>query len=132
MHHSYRLVKGKNPVCLTIHPDDAAARNICADSIARVTSPRGSIQLPVAISDEVMRGVVCMPHLWGHNRPGTRQRVANATPGVSMNDLSDVRNIDQLSGTVILNGYRVKVEQVSSTTGQEETHADETVEEFVA
>jgi anaerobic selenocysteine-containing dehydrogenase len=132
MHHSYRLVKGKNPVYLTIHPDDATARNITADSIVRVTSPRGSIELPVEISDEVMTGVVCMPHLWGHNRPGTRQRVANATPGVSMNDLSDVRNIDELSGTVILNGYRVKVESVSSATEREETHADETVEEFVA
>ena len=132
MHHSYRLVKGKNPCRLTIHPGDASSRGITADSLVRVTSPRGSIELPVDISDEVMPGVVCMPHLWGHNRPGTRQRVANATPGVSMNDLSDVKNIDELSGTVVLNGYRVKVEQVSSCSGHEEAHHDEIVEEFIA
>lgn len=59
-------------------------------------------------------------------------RVANATPGVSMNDLSDVKHIDELSGTVILNGYRVKVEAIAGHTRQEHAHADEMVEEFIA
>ena len=132
MHHSYRLVKGKNPVILTMHPQDAASRGIDAHSLVRVSSRRAAIELPVELSEEIMPGVVCMPHLWGHNRPGTRQRVANATPGVSMNDLTDSSVIDELTGNAVVNGVPVKVEALATTEQIEPTHADETVEEFVA
>ena len=132
MHHSHRLVKGENPCRLMIHPEDAAARGIEADSLVRVTSRRSSIELPVTISADIMPGVVCMPHLWGHDRPGTRQRVANATPGVSMNDLTDVSVIDELTGNAVVNGVPVRVDAVGKAQSSEPAHADETVEEFVA
>ncbi len=132
MHHSHRLVKGRNPCRLMIHPEDATARGIQSDSLVRVTSRRSSIELPVTISDEVMPGVVCMPHLWGHGRVGTRQRVANATPGVSMNDLTDVSVIDELTGNAVVNGVPVRVDAVGKAGAAEPAHGDETVEEFVA
>ena len=132
MHHSHRLVKGKNPCELMINPVDASARGIAADSLVSVTSRTGQIQLPVIITDDMMPGVVCMPHLWGHNRKNTRQRVANANPGVSMNDITDVTGIDMLTGNAIVNGVPVKVEVNSKVTDCEEPHADEAVEEFVA
>jgi anaerobic selenocysteine-containing dehydrogenase len=132
MHHSPRLVKGGNPCRLTIHPEDAAARDIEADSLVRVSSRRSSIELPVTISSDIMPGVVCMPHLWGHDRAGTRQRVANGTPGVSMNDLTDVSVIDELTGNAVVNGVPVRVDAVSKVDVNETAHADETVEEFVA
>jgi anaerobic selenocysteine-containing dehydrogenase len=132
MHHSYRLIKGKNPCELMINPADAQARGITADSLVTVTSRAGQIQLPVMITDEMMPGVVCMPHLWGHNRKNTRQRVANANPGVSMNDITDVTVIDELTGNAIVNGVPVKVESVDKVTSQESTHEDETVEEYAA
>jgi anaerobic selenocysteine-containing dehydrogenase len=131
MHHSQRLVKGKNPCELMIHPDDAAARGIEKDSLVRVTSRRSSIELPATISADIMPGVVCMPHLWGHNRPGTRQRVANATPGVSMNDLTDVSVIDELTGNAVVNGVPVRVDALGKTGVSEPAHSDEIVEEFV-
>lgn len=132
MHHSYRLIKGKNPCELMIHPDDAAKRGINENSIVTVTSRAGQIQLPVDITDQVMPGVVCMPHLWGHNRPGTRQSVANANPGVSMNDLTDVKGYDALTNNAIVNGVPVKVELASEGGAREDEHADEVVEEFIA
>ncbi|MFT5482104.1 MAG: anaerobic selenocysteine-containing dehydrogenase [Halieaceae bacterium] len=132
MHHSYRLVKGKNPCELMMHPMDAAARNIGADSVVAVTSRTGQIQMPVLITEEVMPGVVCMPHLWGHNRKNTRQRVANANPGVSMNDITDVTGMDQLTGNAIVNGVPVKVEPVDKVSNAQTTPEDETVEEYVA
>jgi anaerobic selenocysteine-containing dehydrogenase len=97
-----------------------------------VTSRAGQIQLPVIITDEMMPGVVCMPHLWGHNRKNTRQRVANANPGVSMNDITDVTVIDELTGNAIVNGVPVKVESVDKLTSRESSHEDETVEEYAA
>ncbi|MEH6550045.1 MAG: molybdopterin-dependent oxidoreductase [Pseudomonadales bacterium] len=130
-HHSYRLIKGKNPCELFIHPDDAAARGIDSDSLVTVTSRVGQVQLPVVLTDEMMPGVVCMPHLWGHNRKNTRQRIANASPGVSMNDLTDVAFFDELTGNAIVNGVPVKVEALAKTSVQESDHEDEIVEEFV-
>ena len=132
MHHSPRLVKGKNPCRLTIHPSDAAKRGIEDDSLVRVTSRRSSIELPATLSEEVMPGVVCMPHLWGHDRQGTRQRTANSTPGVSMNDLTDISVIDELTGNAVVNGVPVKVEATGKASSSEAVHADELVEEFVA
>ena len=132
MHHSQRLVKGKNPCQLMIHPEDAAKRGIEEDTLVRVTSRRSSIELPATLSDEIVPGVVCMPHLWGHGRSGTRQRVANSTPGVSMNDLTDISVIDELTGNAVVNGVPVKIESIGQTLNNESVHADELVEEFVA
>ncbi len=132
MHHSYRLIKGKNPCELMINPADAAARGIAADSLVSVTSRTGQIQMPVIITDDMMPGVVCMPHLWGHNRKNTRQQVANANPGVSMNDITDVSVIDELTGNAIVNGVPVKVAAVDKVDGTQITPADETIEEYVA
>ncbi|MEH6637201.1 MAG: molybdopterin-dependent oxidoreductase, partial [Halioglobus sp.] len=132
MHHSHRLIKGKNPCELMINPADAEARDITADSLVTVTSRAGQIQLPVVLTDDIMPGVVCMPHLWGHNRKNTRQRVANGNPGVSMNDITDVTVIDELTGNAIVNGVPVKVAAVSTVGESAANHEDESVEEYIA
>jgi len=130
MHHSHRLVKGRNPVELIMHPEDARARSITTNTVVRVSTERDAIEVPVRISDDIMPGVVCLPHLWGHNRPGTRQRVANATPGASYNDLTSVATIDELTGNAIFNGVRVHVTTLGERESLEPVHTDETIEEF--
>ena len=110
MHNSYRLVKGKDTCTLYIHPDDASARGIEDGSVVAVTSAAGSIQLPAELTDTMMPGVVCMPPLWGHSRPGTRRAVANAHPGASMNDITSEQVIDRLTGNAVVHGVPVKIE----------------------
>ena len=63
----------------------------------------------MAGSDEVMRGVVSLPHGWGHNRAGVRMVIACTQPGASANDLTDERFLDVLSGNAALNGVPVEV-----------------------
>ena len=58
--------------------------------------------------------------------------MANANPGVSMNDLTDVQGYDELTNNAIVNGVPVKVEAVERQVEQEDTHEDELVEEYVA
>ena len=65
------------------------------------------------ISDEIMEGVVSLPHGWGHDRPGTRLGVANATPGASVNDVTSEELYDALSGNAALSGLAVAVTRVS-------------------
>jgi anaerobic selenocysteine-containing dehydrogenase len=64
----------------------------------------------VAASEEMMPGVVSLPHGWGHDRAGVRLAIARAQPGVSANDLTDERRLDALSGNAALNGIPVEVE----------------------
>ena len=101
------LSKGPERCTLLMHPDDADARGINGRAV--IESDVGRIEAPVVRSDEVMPGVVCLPHGWGHHRPGTRMRVAAARAGVSINDVMDDRRVDALSGASALNGQPVTV-----------------------
>jgi len=109
MHNSERLVKGPPRCTLLIHPDDAAARGLADGGVARLSTGSGAIELPVEVSDSVMRGVVSVPHGWGHGKAGIQLRVAAVRPGQSVNDVIDPAVIDELSGTSALTGQTVEV-----------------------
>jgi len=109
LHNSRRFVKGPQRCTLLMHPADAAARGLTEGDVATVTSRAGSVDIAVEPSDEMMRGVVSLPHGWGHHRPGMRLRVAAAHAGVSANDLTDETFIDELCGNAALNGVAVTI-----------------------
>jgi anaerobic selenocysteine-containing dehydrogenase len=113
LHNSQRLVKGKPRCTAMIHPEDAARRGIVEGALVRVRSRVGEIELAAEVTDEVMPGVVCVPHGWGHDRPGVKLSIAARNPGVSINDVIDDRRIDELSGTAVLNGTPVEIEAVA-------------------
>ncbi|PKM28604.1 MAG: dehydrogenase [Gammaproteobacteria bacterium HGW-Gammaproteobacteria-12] len=109
MHNYHRLVKGKPRHQLLMNPADLASRGLADGQRVRVRSRVGSIEVEVAASDEVMAGVVSLPHGWGHARPGVQMDIARAQPGASANDLTDERQLDALSGNAVLNGVPVEV-----------------------
>ena len=74
----------------------------------------GSVRAPAEVSDQVMQGVVSLPHGWGHHRQGTRWSIAEQHAGVSMNDLTDELLLDELSGNAVLNGIPVQISAVTS------------------
>ena len=108
-HNSERLIKGPDRCTLMIHPDDAAQRGLVDGGRARVATSKGSIDLPVEVTDSMMPGVVSVPHGWGHGRKGVKLRVATTVPGASVNDVIDSARIDELSGTSALTGQPVEV-----------------------
>ena len=75
----------------------------------------GSLEVPVELNSDIMRGVVSLPHGWGHDRKGVQLRVARARAGVSANVLTDEQSIDALSGNAVLNGVPVTVERHSAS-----------------
>jgi anaerobic selenocysteine-containing dehydrogenase len=112
MHNSERLVKENlaKPHCtILMHPTDAADRDLLHGQKVVVRSRVGSIVLPVEISEHIMRGVVSIPHGWGHDRSGNQQSVAQQHAGVSINDLTDQQAVDALCGTAAFNGTAVTV-----------------------
>jgi len=113
LHNSERLVKGNpaKPRCtLLMHPTDAGHRNLTPGQDVLVTSRVGSIVVPLEVTEEVMPGVVSIPHGWGHDRPGNKLAVAQQHPGGSINDLTDGEMIDALCGTAAFSGTAVTVD----------------------
>jgi len=118
MHHSHRLIKGKARDQLMMHPEDLLSLGLADGDLVEVRAAVGSVRIPVQSTDTMMRGVVCLPHGFGHTRPGTRLGLAEEHPGVSYNDLTDARAVDAVSGNAALNGTRVEVVRVPVTPSQ--------------
>jgi anaerobic selenocysteine-containing dehydrogenase len=109
MHNARSLVKGPERCTLLIHPRDAQRLGVVEGARVRITSRVGAVEAPATVSDEMMPGVVSLPHGWGHGLEGVRQRVAASHPGAPSNFLSDPELIDTLSGNAVLNGIPVSV-----------------------
>jgi anaerobic selenocysteine-containing dehydrogenase len=109
LHNSQRLVKGKPRCTLMIHPDDAARRGITDGATVRLSSRVGAVEIAAEVTADMMPGVVCLPHGWGHDRDGIRLSVASRHAGASINDVIDDQRIDALTGTAVLNGTPVEV-----------------------
>jgi anaerobic selenocysteine-containing dehydrogenase len=109
MHNSQRLVKGKARDQLFMHPDDLASRGLHDGQQVELRSRVGSVTVTVQSTADIMHGVVSLPHGWGHTRAGVAQRVARKHAGQSVNDLTDERLLDRLSGNAALNGVPVTV-----------------------
>jgi anaerobic selenocysteine-containing dehydrogenase len=109
MHNVAVLVKGRNRCTLHIHPDDASRVGVADGDVATVASVAGSVEVPVEVTDAIARGVVSLPHGWGHDRPGARLSVAREHAGVNSNILSPGDFVDVISGNAAVNGIPVTV-----------------------
>ncbi len=108
MHNTERLTRGKPRHQLLMHPDDLAARGISDGHRVTVRSRVGSVEVEVRAVDDIMPGVVSLPHGYGHQVNGTGMSRAAKVPGVSINDLTDPERLD-VSGNAALNGVPVDV-----------------------
>ncbi|MEU0413667.1 molybdopterin oxidoreductase family protein [Streptomyces griseorubiginosus] len=109
MHNVPALTGGTNRCTLHIHPEDADGLGLVDGQRVGIKGAGGAVTAPVEITDTVRRGVVSLPHGWGHDRPGTRMRHAAQDPGVNVNQLLDGTLLDPLSGNAVLNGVPVEL-----------------------
>jgi len=115
MHNFPRLMGGRERCTLLMHPDDATRLKLADGERVVVTSRAGNVEVELGVTDEVAKGVVSLPHGWGHRRPGTRLGAAHARPGVSANDLTDDQAVDPSCGNAVLNGVPVRVRAVRTS-----------------
>jgi len=114
LHNTRMATKGRERCTLRMHPDDAERGGLVAGEQVRVVSGVGAVEVPLEITDELRRGVVSLPHGWGHRGAGLRMRVAAAHPGVSCNDLVDDAILEPVVGNAVFNGVPVRVESGGS------------------
>lgn len=105
---SHRLVKGRNRCTVEINTADADRLGVGDGMDVTVSSRVGTITLPAEITDAMAPGVVSIPQGWGQR--GDTISVAATTETASINDLTDDRRIDPLSGNAAFNGVPVRIE----------------------
>ena len=116
MHNLPTLAKGPFRCTALVHPADAARLGLQEGAMAHMENAQGSLEVQVHVSDDIMPGVVSLPHGWGHDLPGAQLSVASQRPGVNLNALLDEKLRDPLSGNAVLSGVRVKMWAVETVT----------------
>jgi anaerobic selenocysteine-containing dehydrogenase len=94
MNHLPLLASGPDRCTAQLNPADADRLGVVDGATVRVAARTGSIELRAEVTDDVMPGVVSIPHGWEH---------ANS------NVLADERLVEPLTGTAVLNGIPVEV-----------------------
>lgn len=113
MHNLPVLAKGPFRCTALVSPADAQRLGLREGGLARIDSLGRSLQVQVQISDEMMPGVVSLPHGWGHGMPGTRMTLAAERPGANLNVLLDDAARDPLSGNAVLSGIPIEMRAVN-------------------
>ena len=114
MHNLPVLAKGPFRCTALVHPVDAARLQLQDGAMADIRNGPRSVQAQVHISDEMMPGVVSLPHGWGHNLPGAKLHLAAERPGTNLNALLDDQLRDPLSGNAVLGGVAITMRPASA------------------
>lgn len=113
MHNLHTLAKGPERCLALLHPRDGEAAGVGDGVLARLSGSEGrSIVVRVKYSEDMRPGVLSLPHGWGHDLPGTQQRLASERPGANLNALLDENARDPLSGTAVLSGVAVALQKI--------------------
>jgi anaerobic selenocysteine-containing dehydrogenase len=110
MHNARSLVKGPDRSHLLMNPEDARRLGIAAGQEVRVQSRVGAVTAKVATTDDMMAGVVSLPHGYGHAAVADTLKIAGALTGANINCLTDDMFVEPVIGTAVLNGVPVTVE----------------------
>ncbi|WP_456461085.1 molybdopterin-dependent oxidoreductase [Reichenbachiella sp.] len=108
LHNSQRLLKN-NSCQLFLHPKDAEKLGLQEKNSIKVSSRVGQVVVPFETTEEIMQGVVSLPHGWGH-KGKIKLDVASTSPGTNINELTDENFVDLLTGNAAVNGVAVKLE----------------------
>jgi anaerobic selenocysteine-containing dehydrogenase len=111
MHNTEFFVKGRRCTnYLYMHPRDAQRLGLEDRELARVSTSTGSVCVPVVRTEELMPGVVALPHGWGHQK-ATGLGIASKTRGVNANLLmaDGPESLERLSGMAHQTGLVVEV-----------------------
>jgi len=111
LHNIAGLNKGKNRCTAMMNTADAEALGLAIGELVNVKSDTGTITLPVEITDNMMPGVVSIPHGYGHNKNGIKLSVASGTHsgGVSVNDITDQNRLDEVTGNAAFSGQVITI-----------------------
>jgi anaerobic selenocysteine-containing dehydrogenase len=109
MHNVQSLVKGPDRATLMMHQDDARRLGLSSAAEVTLTSRRGTVTAKLAVTEDMMPGVVSLPHGFGHAAAAETMRIAGGVEGANVNAITDEERLEPLTGTAILTGVPVTV-----------------------
>ncbi len=110
MHNVDKLVTGKNRCTVMMNTMDAERLGLKEEDEVTVKSRVGAIKIAIEVTQNIMPGVVSIPHGFGHTRKGSQLKIAEThAAGVSFNDISDHDRIDALTGNAAFSGQIVQI-----------------------
>lgn len=116
MHNVDGLMRGRHRCTLLLHRDDAARLGIHdGERVDVASAEQDSVQAVVELTDDIAKGVVSLPHGWGHDEPDTRLRVASRHAGINSNRLTAGAVLDVPSGNAVVNGIPVEIKRINDT-----------------
>ena len=97
-----------------LHPLDAGERGIGDGDEVEVRGAAGAVRLPVRLTTDVARGVVVVPHGWGHRTSGASR--ARARAGVNVNEVvpGGAAHTEPVSGQAVMLAHEVEVSPVTA------------------
>ncbi len=110
LHNIESLWRQKQEPKLLINKHDAERLNLNNNEFVAVENERGEIKVPIEITEDILSGVVCYPHGWGHKNP--HLSFANQHPGENVNVLTSSYELEKLSGMPLMNGYKVRLKKL--------------------
>lgn len=115
MHNVPALRAARPPHAARMHPDDAAELGILHHTTVRLVSRAGAIELPVLLTEDIKRGVVAVPHGWGHrSRAGCRTAKHEGGANVNLLASTEPADLEQLAGMSHLSGIPIRGERVAT------------------
>jgi anaerobic selenocysteine-containing dehydrogenase len=114
MHNLPTLAAGRFRCTALVNPADAKRLGLANGAHAEITNGARRITVEIELSDQMMPGVISVPHGWGHDEEGTKLGVAAVRPGANLNALFDETLRDPLSGNAVLGGVAVEVRPIAS------------------
>ena len=104
---------------LYMHPADAEVLGLGDGVLVDVSTDVATVRLPLSLDEDLMRGVVALPHGWGHQH-ARHLSVASQTEGVNVNLLAAAGpdNVCRLSGMSQLTGLEVTVAAAAGPRAQ--------------
>jgi len=116
MHNVEELIRGKNRCTAMMNSEDANALNLVDGEVVSVESATGKIEIPLEVTNNIMSGVVSIPHGFGHGKKGTRLSVASDGhhAGVSVNNITDHNRLDKVTNNAAFSGQKITVSKSST------------------
>ncbi len=98
---------------VSINEKDAKNLSISQGDMVEVKSATGVIHLPAKVVDDLMPGVISIPHGWGHDKSSGLSN-AKKYPGVNVNLIiaSGPESLEKFAGMAKMTGVPVTIEKV--------------------
>jgi anaerobic selenocysteine-containing dehydrogenase len=108
---SWIHARGDTNYCY-LNTDDARRLGINDGQNTRISTKIGAIELPAKVTDDLMKGVVWIPHGWGRTSQDVPDMAVDKL-GANVNLITDDdwTKLEPLGGMVMLDGIPVKIEK---------------------